>query len=273
MLAILDICYTLTLIPHMIDTEYCIYRKYAVAFYYAYFGQPLIYYFRHISIYVLVNLSLDRFLAIWCNQIFQKITCYTTTRFIIIWLWITISMIPHILLGDISHQGSDQWVAIRGSRNIKNPGLQKVYKLYMIIAFGVLPSILLISLTIGMIIGILKKTLMSNRLSGNISKKRQCFSIKNLLANKSLTLTFAVLVFNTFYVGSIIPFILYWNRVEERGCHFKATEEMTKSTFFCILMSWVVLNLWVFFIITTDYRKQLRVVLCRCKDATSPEIF
>ena len=254
-LSILDIFFALSIMPEMFDTEYCIYDDYADAVYFSFVGDVFLYYFRHLSTFVLLSLSFDRFLAIWYSGIFQKIKSYTTTRLVIIWVWITVSMIPHILLGNVSHYANDHWLTIRGSENTKSPWA-KVYKIYIMIAFGVLPSILLISLTIGMLLGI-KKKIINSPVIRNMSPERQSLSGRN----RQLSLTVAVLVYNVLYVATISPYLVNWVNVVETGCRSNVAEENRKSIAFCILMSWVIFNLLVFFLINKDYRNELKLII------------
>ena len=253
-MCIVEICYAMALIPTLMDTEFCTYKSFIFAFYQSYFVQPGAYYFRHISIYLLVNLSLDRFLAIWFHRSFEFIKRFSIKRFVIFWIWISISIVPHILLGNISQLKSQEWLATRGYRNLNHPWL-KTYKAYVIISFVVLPSILLIFLSIGMIIGIKKKVLNSKIRRNSIVESK----------NRHKTNTFAVLASNAFYVGCIIPFTLLIGiyKVEEGGCYSNITQEKTKTVAFCFLMLWVIFNPMVFFIIHREYRKQLKAVFCQ----------
>ncbi|CAL4122907.1 unnamed protein product [Meganyctiphanes norvegica] len=258
-LAILDICSSITFIPHLTDTEFCTYSDHIFALYHTYFGQALTYYFRYISTFLLVSLSLDRFLAIWFNQIFQMIKSHTTTRFVIVWVWITLSVIPHILLGHISHQKNNQWLVLPGYRNTKHPWL-KVYKMYVVIALGVLPSIALISLSIGLVIGINRNQKSSIR--NTLAKSR----IRNTSGNRQLNLTIGVLAFNVFYVVSTLPHALLAAKykIGDGGCYSNKKAELLKSVSNCLLMSWTVLNLLIFFAINKNYREELKEILSQC---------
>ncbi|CAL4071855.1 unnamed protein product, partial [Meganyctiphanes norvegica] len=249
LLAIVDTCFSMAFVPHLIDTENCTYSNHTIALYHAYFGQSLPYYFRHISTFLLVSLALDRFLAIWFNQIFQIIRRHTTFRFAILWVWISISVIPHILIGHISPHMNNQWLVLPGSRNTKHPWL-KAYKMYATIAFGVLPCMALISLSIGMIIGIIKKMMAKS-------------SPRNTSANRQLSLTIGVLVFNVFYVvsTSFEALLAIRYKIGEGGCYGTTQAEWLKLVANCISMIWTVFNLFVFFAINRDYREELKLVL------------
>ncbi|CAL4065206.1 unnamed protein product, partial [Meganyctiphanes norvegica] len=240
LLAIVDICFSMSYLPNSDHT---------FAMIHAYFSQSLPFYFRHISTFLLVNLSLDRFLAIWFNQIFQIIRSHTTFRFVIFWVWITLSSIPHILLGHISQQMNNQWLALPGTRNTKHPWL-KTYKIYAALTLGVLPSIALISLSIGMVIGIIKK------IKANSSPR-------NTSGNRQLDLTIGVLSFNVLYVvsNSVEALLVVRYKIGEGGCYGTKHAEWLEIVGNCISMSCAVFNLVVFFAINTNYREEFKLVL------------
>ena len=267
LLATLDICYSLAIIPYMINTfTFCTFQNFTFALYHTYFAQPIAFYFRHISLYVLLNLSIDRFLAIWFRKIFQKIKCWNTKRFAILVIWITLSIIPHILLGDISYLGNSQWVVIRGFQNTIHPWYN-MYKFYSIICFGILPSILLISLSIGLIIGIFKKIIVNparNNSSLYVSRKRSFSFGRNKTADRHINLTIGVLAFNMFYVLTCVAPLAYYNMIktENAHCYNNLRKENIKSVALFFLLFWVDFNLILFMSINRQYRKEFKRVLC-----------
>ena len=258
LMSITEICYALTLIPTLIDNEFCTYNSYIFAVYQAFLVQPAPYYFRYINNSLLVNLSMDRFLIIWFPHSFESIKRSTNVRLLIIWIWITISMLPHILLGNVlPEETQKKWVATRGYKNINHPWL-KIYKSYSLISFVIIPLLLVIFLSIGMIIGIRNKLVNSpiRRSIGNSPEQK----------NRQKNYTFAVLASNIFYVGCIIPFALLVGRykLEEGRCFSNIIQEIIKTIAFCFLMTWVIFNQLLFFMIHRDYRKHLRVLCSSC---------
>ena len=259
LMSITEICYAITLIPTLIDTEFCIYNSYIFAFYQTFFVQPIPYYFRYISNSLLLNLSFDRFMVIWFPHRFKTLKRFTNIRLLFIWILVTLSIIPHFLLGKVQlDEKETKWISIRGYKNIDNPWL-KPYKLYIIISFVIIPSILIIFLSIGMIIGICEK-IFKSRIKNSImnyteQKKRQ----------KSYTL--AVLASNIFYVGCMIPFafLVGTYKLENGRCFSNSNQETIKSIAFCFLMAWVILNQLLFFIIHRDYQKPLKEFFCNIK--------
>ncbi|CAL4155421.1 unnamed protein product [Meganyctiphanes norvegica] len=248
-LATVDICSSLSLIPHMFDTEFCTYSDHTFALYHAYFGQAIGYYCRYIGTYALLSLSLDRFLGIWFNQIFQKIKGATLIRLRIILVWITISVIPHVLLGKVSLQSNNEWLALPGYRNMHHPWLD-AYEWYAIIVFAYLPSIGLISLSIGLVIGIIVKTM------------------EGPSTNRQRNVTFAVLAMNVFYLVSTPiarAILLPRYNIGEGGCYSDATTEWFKSVSNYLLMTWTVTHLLTFFAINKIYRDDIKVILSSFK--------
>ena len=181
-------------------------------------------------------------------------------------IWITLSIIPHILLGDISYQGNSQWVVLRGFQNTKHPWY-KMYKFYSIICFGIVPSILLISLSIALIIGIFKKTKVNPaRNSLCVSRKTSLkYSFgRNKTADRHINLTIGVLAFNMFYVLTCVAPLAYYNimsKTENAHCYNSLRKENIKSLALFFLLFWVDFNLILFMSINRQYQKEFKRVL------------
>ena len=257
LMIISELCFATTLIPTLIDTKFCIYNSYIFAFYQTFFVQPAPYYFRYISTSLMLNLSIDRFMVLWFPHRFETLKRFTKIRIIFIWVLVTLSIIPHFLLGKVLlDERENKWISIRGYKNTDNPWL-KPYKLYIIISFVIIPSVLITFLSIGMIIGIREKVLKSNIRNSIMNyteqKKRQ----------KSYTL--AVLASNIFYVGCMVPFtfLVGTYKLENGRCFSNKNQETIKSIAFCFLMAWVIFNQLVFFMIHRDYQKPLKKIFCK----------
>lgn len=68
-----DFAMTICIIPSIVSQNGCIFWSYGFAFYFAHFGWSLETLFQMLSVYILVWISLDRFMAAWNIPLFSRV--------------------------------------------------------------------------------------------------------------------------------------------------------------------------------------------------------
>ncbi|CAL4109229.1 unnamed protein product, partial [Meganyctiphanes norvegica] len=189
MMAILGLLQSFAFLPFVFDNEFCLYNSYSYAFYFTYFGWKVLDILRTFSSYVLLSLSYDRFLAIWYPIQFQKVRQQgITKRVLIVGPLLVASFIPMMCIGDVTLQPNGKWLGIAGTE-ITDTNWTPFYKPYILLISGLLPCIVLVGLSIGLLYGIYKK-----RIIRHAGRRHQFFS------------ALAVLVLNISYFICLTPY-------------------------------------------------------------------
>ena len=131
-------------------------NNYYKALYKAYIKSNMVYYSKYITLYILLNLTLDRFMGI-CKKDWHRVMLkYSKFRLMFIWVLVTVSIIPGIAWGEINLV--DGTYEARSISRVKvNPKI-RIYKGYILIAMLVLPAIVLMSLSGAITYKVIKTT-------------------------------------------------------------------------------------------------------------------
>ncbi|CAL4226346.1 unnamed protein product, partial [Meganyctiphanes norvegica] len=158
-LAVLDLLSFLARIPFAIDYEYCLYSNYILAFYITYFGWMFVNIIRLSSLYVLMCLSYDRFIAIWFSDRIRSVMKKRVVRIRLIFIFIlTIgSFLPMILIGRILPTSDGRWFCYPGYRQNKKGTGVVIYRMYLVLLTGAIPALSLIVFNIGLLVGLAKR--------------------------------------------------------------------------------------------------------------------
>ncbi|CAL4176964.1 unnamed protein product, partial [Meganyctiphanes norvegica] len=238
MMSILDGLVFIVLLPKCFDTEFCVYSSYGFAFYNTYIDS-LGYIFNTCSRYTLVALSLDRFMVVWCESKYQTWTRGSMKRLLSIFIWIAISYLVPICVTHPVKASEDGWLAQEFDKNHTHYWLG-YYKYYLLVTMGMLPSAGLLTLTIGLVVGIIKKV------------------VRNDLSNRQNTLysqCIAVIVLSVSYVVAVIPYsiVIANHNIKSGKCYSDAETENISHLFLCLILLWSTLNIVVFFLLNRDY--------------------
>ncbi|CAL4130703.1 unnamed protein product [Meganyctiphanes norvegica] len=213
LMAILDLLSSFAYLPFIFDNELCLYSSYTYAFYFTHFGWMVTHCLRALSNYVLLFLSYDRFLAIWYPDRFKVIKHKgISRRMFIVGSLLVISYIPVMYIGHVTPQPNNKWLGLAGIK-VSNEKWTSFYKPFHFLITCVLPSIMIVGLSMGLIYGIFKKRILG---SEGRKRKRQFFQ------------TLAVLVLNITYVICIIPYlaaVMTYN-IEKGKCYGPVKSEI-----------------------------------------------
>ncbi|CAL4063248.1 unnamed protein product [Meganyctiphanes norvegica] len=250
MMASLDLMATIAYMPFIFDTELCLYEKYGAAFYFTHFSVHIPNCLRAAITYVMLSLSYDRFLAIWFPLRYKNISKegILKKRFIFGGIWMVISFIPAMTIGNVSRQSEGLWLGLCGYKYVKSDWVF-YYKMYLMLIIGILPIILIIGLNIGLVVGLCTKGI--TKLGP--SNKR----------NRLLSSTVAVLAINISYVFCCVPYLLtagFYNR-DKGKCYSTYKTEMTLLIFNSMVLLWSIINILIFFLLNKDYSHEIRKML------------
>ncbi|CAL4072752.1 unnamed protein product, partial [Meganyctiphanes norvegica] len=239
-----DMCTNFAYFPHILFyADTCSLRSYAQAFYKAHLRSPPFYYTKFFTTYILVSLSFDRFTIIWYGTVYDKLKNNVTKRLFIIWAWLTISILPSGFLGEVWLDSNGLWHGVSGFRNTKNPWFS-LYMNYTFYFMVILPSVFLIFLSIGLVVGFIKKGLAK-------SKTRK---FRN---------TIAVLVLNCIYIAIVMTYhiVVYIQPPKMGDCSYDSKRIIMTVLCESLMLVWSIVNTLIFFVISKDYRAEAKAVL------------
>ncbi|CAL4066598.1 unnamed protein product [Meganyctiphanes norvegica] len=251
-LSLVDLLGFIMRLPMVFDNEYCVYSHYSMAFYMTHFGWLIVNYFRGISSYVLVFLSLDRFTVIWFPDTFKntKKTNVGRKRLIFITMLVFLTVyIPWNCILKVSGNGHQWMQDYRIPEDQVTRSFYKAFLLYSTLVLAGFPSICVIGLNIGIAVGFFKKIYGLLDIGNN-----------DQTAKKKLYHTIAVLALNTSYAVCCFPYMVIVLYIERDRCYSKST--YGKETMVCLFESlsslWSISNMVVFFLLNKDYKVELK---------------
>ncbi|CAL4064294.1 unnamed protein product, partial [Meganyctiphanes norvegica] len=253
-MSLLDLLGFIMRLPIAFDDEYCGYSQYSMAFYMTHFGWLIINMLRGINSYVLVFLSLDRFIGIWWPDTFRNMKDSKIGTILLILTSVLVfftTYIPWTTRFLKVSPDEQQWFM-----NWKNPDQPKsmafrFFRHYSTLIITVLPSILIAGLNIGIVIGFFKK---------NIYGKESIGSSKQTAKTQRFYHTIAVLLLNASYAICCFPYAVVSIYIETGTCYSKSTYgEVTMLYLLESLSSlWSILNMLIFFLLTKEYISELK---------------
>ena len=205
----------------------------------------MIYYSRYLTFYLLLNLTVDRFLGIFRPHWYRKLIKCSNIRLSMLWLWITASSVPHMTFGTIERVG-DVWEARSISRLPETP-LLNMYKTYILVCMLLIPAIALVTFTILITVRIITSTKQS---------KHRTTYIRNTIAVMIVNVSYIVLM-------SICGSILYSVQVDYNHCYTDYKRELALLLCEVLLILWSIINVVTFLIICSEYRTETKYILIR----------
>ncbi|CAL4163869.1 unnamed protein product, partial [Meganyctiphanes norvegica] len=248
MMAILDLLSSFAYLPFVFDKELCLYSSYTYAFYFTHFGWMVADCLRTFSSYVLLFLSYDRFLGIWYPVRFKAIKQKgLSRRMFIVGSLLVVSFIPVMCIGHVTSQPGEKWLGLAGIR-LSNKTWTPIYKPYLLLIACLLPSMIIVGLSMALIIGIFKKRLFGSK---GIKRKRQFFQ------------TLAVLVLNITYVMCIIPYLaaVMTYKIEKGKCFGNVKSETMLFVSHTFILLWSTVNIIIYFLVNKEFLKEAKIAL------------
>ena len=241
-LSIIDIVTLLGYIPNLFTNESCKQPNYYKAIYKAYIKSNLVYYGKYLTLYILLNLTFDRFMGICKISWHKTMLKYSKTRLLCLWTWITISVIPSIYWAkvEILEDGYDA----RSITRVVETDKIKIYKNYLLWTMLICPSTMLIALSGKITYHVIKVT--------KHSRHRSVY-VRNTLAVLCCNLTFITIM-------SICGGLLYGVSYQT-NCYTDNNTEVTLLIGQGIMLSWSILNMLAFLTICQEYKKASRQML------------
>ena len=241
-LNVIDLATLISYIPSLWLEESCKQSEYYKAFYKAYIKSNIIYYGKFLTLYILLNLTIDRYMGICKKDLHRTMLKYSKTRLILIWILVTISMIPAIIYSRI--EIIDKIYEARSITRVPVSENIRIYKKYILTVMLCLPAIALVLISSKITIKVIKTT----------KKLRQrSVYVRN---------TVAVLLCNISFVGimMLVGIILY--RVNYKSnCYVDNKTEMTLLAGQAIMLSWSIINMLSFMTLCHEYNKSAKEVL------------
>ncbi|CAL4065139.1 unnamed protein product [Meganyctiphanes norvegica] len=252
-LSLLDLLGFISRLPMVFDDEYCGYYHYSMAFYMTHFGWIIVNFLRAVSSYVLVFLSLDRFIGIWFPDRFRgtKGTNVWKTRLILTAIWVFLTTyIPWTCL--LTVRGPDHhWFIYYSIPYYQTKSIWfRIFKHYSTIALAGFPSICIIGLNIGIAVGFFKKKIYIMDGIGSTDR----------VARKKFYHTIAVLTLNSSFVVCCVPYMVKILYIERGFCYSKSSYAKETEVYLLESLSslWSILNMVIFFLLNKDYQNELK---------------
>ena len=241
-LSIIDVITLLGYIPNLFTSENCKQTNYYKAIYKAYIKSNLVYYGKYLTLYILLNLTIDRFMGICKKECYKAVLKYSKSRLLIIWAWVTVSVIPGIMWAKIENLG-DVYEARSITRVVETNQI-KAYKNYLLWTMLICPSAVLIALSCTITYNVIKVT--------KHSRYRSVY-LRN---------TLAVLCCNMSFIGvmAICGGLLYGVNYQS-DCYSSSHTEATLLIGQGIMISWSIFNMLSFLTICQDYKKASKQML------------
>ena len=240
-LVAVDLVTNLFYIPQLFYEEGCIQTNLMWAWYKAHLGSAMIYYLRSLTMHLLCSLTADRLMGVACNQIYQKSIRFTKVKLFIIWAYVTAMCLPGLYFGTILRL-NEGWL-VKSMRNITdNPGLE-IYKSILTTIMIIIPSIILITMSIILTI----KIYQINKLSRKNHRYR-----RNACAVLVLNATFIVII-------SLHMSIKIIKRQDEHYCYSSIYQEAWLLGTEIMSLTWSVVNVLVFLVICREYKHQVMI--------------
>ena len=234
-----DLTTNLFYIPQIFYEEGCLQTHLVWAWYKAYLGSPTIYYLRCLTMHLLCSLTADRLMGVACNHWYQKSVRHTKKKLFIIWTYVSIICIPGLFLGSIV-SSNEGWV-VKSMRNITNNDSVENYKFILTIIMIIIPSIILI--------------IMSVILTGKIYKINKLSKRSNRYRRNAL----AVLLLNTTFIiiMSLHTGIKIMKKQHESYCYSDIYQEAWLLGTEIMSLMWSIVNVLIFLIICREYKRQV----------------
>ena len=240
-LVAVDLTTNLFYTPQLFYEEGCIQTNLVWAWYKAHLGSAMIYYLRSLTMHLLSSLTADRLMGVACNRIYQKSIRYTKTKLFIIWAYVTAMCLPGLYFGTILKL-NEGWL-VKSMRNITdNPGLE-IYKSILTIIMIIIPSIILITMSVILTI----KIYQINKLSRKNHRYR-----RNACAVLVLNATFIIII-------SLHMSIKIIKRQDEHYCYSSIYQEAWLLGTEIMSLTWSVVNVLVFLVICREYKHQVMI--------------
>ena len=236
-----DLTTNLFYIPQLFYEEGCLQTHLVWAWYKAYLGSPMIYYLRCLTMHFLCSLTTDRLMGVACNNWYQTSVRHTKIKLSIIWAYVTTICIPGLFFGSIV-SSNEGWV-VKSMRNITNNQNLENYKFILTIIMIIIPSIILIT--------------MSVILTGKIYKMNKLSKRSNRYRRNAL----AVLVLNTTFIiiMSLHTAIKIMKKQNEYYCYSDISQEAWLLSTEIMSLMWSIVNVLIFLIICREYKRQVIV--------------
>ncbi|CAL4102629.1 unnamed protein product, partial [Meganyctiphanes norvegica] len=266
-LSIVDLCSLLLSIPAGYAEQACTFSTYVAAFYHTHLGWNLVFMLRNISFFTIIWMSYDRLLAIWFNKKFMDVqkTRITISRLTVTCFWVMMSYVPIMYWGEVlnisdllapaARSRRDIWVGHPGYNFKPDTVLYRVYEVYFAIFLQILPAVVLLGLSVGLIIGLIKthKPLEKKNLNAHMikRKKRQYFS------------TVALLLINLTYVLCSVPYLILMidHVTPPSECYGTAEKEIWIGSMNSLMVVWSAFNVTFFIFLNKDYMKEAKSVV------------
>ena len=155
-LNIIDLITLITYIPSLWLEESCKQTNYYKAFYKAYIKSTIFYYGKFLTLYILLNFTIDRYMGICKKDLHKAMLKYSKTRRILIWILVTISMIPGIIWSKI--EIIDNVYEARSISRVPVSDNIRIYKKYILIAMLCLPATALVLISSKITIKVISTT-------------------------------------------------------------------------------------------------------------------
>ena len=242
-LVTVDLITNVVYTPQLLYEEGCVQTNFMWAWYKAHLGSAVIYYLRALTMNLLCSLTADRLMGVACNAMYKKSIRYTKTKLFVIWAYVTAVCLPGMYFGTIL-KTSEGWL-IKSMRNTTdNPHLE-IYKSILTAIMIIIPSIVLITMSIILTIKIYK----INKISRNRPRYR-----RNACAVLILNTTFIIII-------SLHMSIKIIKGQDVHYCYSSIYQEawLLGTEIFSLL--WSVMNVIVFLIICKEYKSQILVSL------------
>ncbi|CAL4091380.1 unnamed protein product [Meganyctiphanes norvegica] len=250
-----DLVGGLTWIPPIILITTCPFTNFSAAYLYNCLGWPTVTLIRKISLYLLIWMTYDRFLAIWFPSHFKikvnnsrivyvKCAFSFTLAFLYFLVRVISCKVECVNVNDnISFDTCPSYerISIEWYNDIR---------FYFLEIITIPVDILLILLSVGLVTGLFLK--MGTSGSKNSRKSRQFYQ------------TVALLVINISHVLCNLPFrIMYkfFHAKEDKHCHSTVQMELFIAVGNCLPLVWSGLNIAVFFLLNKDYKEEMKECL------------
>ena len=234
-----DLTANLFYTPQLFYEEGCIQTNLVWAWYKAHLGSAMIYYLRSLTMHLLCSLTADRLMGVACNRLYQKSIRYTKIKLFIIWAYVTAMCLPGLYFGSMIRL-NEEWL-VKSMRNITdNPGLEK-YKSILTITMIIIPSAILITMSIIITI----KIYQINKLSKKSNRYR-----RNACAVLVLNATFIIII-------SLHMTIKIIKKQDEHYCYSSIYREAWLLGTEIMSLMWSVVNVLIFLVICREYKHQV----------------
>ena len=229
---VVDILMVMAYIPQVFFAETCTFKDYMVAYFKAHFRSSTIYYTKFLTIYILVSVSCDRFIAVWLTMSYKRLTAQVGRTLAILGIYITISAIPNIFLGEVTGR-EEQWRGVSAFRNTQNKWA-RIYKMYIIASMCVIPLMVLVFCSVGLLVGIVTK------IPKNKSRNLQSIS--------------AILIINSLYMLGTMSYgvVHLTTSLKDGVCYLDAEREIVLLLLEALIMAWSIVNIIIFFAMSKD---------------------